>query len=476
MQVLVVEDDPDTCANLCDILGLDGHEVSTATSAGEALAHPALTAVDVALLDRKLPDLAADELLPQLKQRAPDAEVIIVTGHGDLASAISALRLGANDYLLKPINPDALRVSLKRISETHRLRRARRQSEDAFRNLVQAAPSMIVILRSDHTIAYFSPFAEQLTGYSADQVTGKDYFEIFLPQSERGGVDVELRRIMEGTPTRGYENPIRCRDGRLRWLVWNAQRIDDFDGGPAVLAAGLDVTEQKRAVERLLQAERLAGLGEAMANLAHESRNALQRSQACLELLARRVEDRPEATELLKRIQTAQDDLHQLYEEVREYAAPLKLSRQRCDVREVLRETWDHLAVERTSRSAALMLDSRDVDANCDVDRFAIGRAFRNVLENSLAACSDPVEIRAGFRQEEFNGTPALAVHLCDNGAGLSAVQRERIFEPFYTTKTHGTGLGMAICKRVVEAHGGSIQVGPGPGAEIVIKLPRESP
>jgi signal transduction histidine kinase len=103
-------------------------------------------------------------------------------------------------------------------------------------------------------------------------------------------------------------------------------------------------------------------------------------------------------------------------------------------------------------------------------------QVFRNVLENALAACRDPVEVTVTAAADTLDGQPALLVSVRDNGPGLNAEQRKRIFEPFYTTKTKGTGLGMAIAKRIVEAHGGRIAVGPGTGrgAEILLLLPRE--
>jgi signal transduction histidine kinase len=115
------------------------------------------------------------------------------------------------------------------------------------------------------------------------------------------------------------------------------------------------------------------------------------------------------------------------------------------------------------------------------VDPFRLEQVFRNVFENALAACRDPVEITVSCAPASLDGQPALRVAVRDNGPGLSAEQRQRIFEPFFTTKTKGTGLGMAIARRIVEAHGGQIGVGDpvaatGRGAEIVVTLPREHP
>ena len=147
LQVLVVDDDADTRANLCDILELDGYRIATAGTVAETLARSDGSAYLAIILDRKLPDGTAEELLPRLRQLAPEAAVLIVTGYADLHGAVAALRQGAADYILKPINPDALRASLTRVAERRKLTLAQERSEAAFRTLVEAAPCMIAILR-----------------------------------------------------------------------------------------------------------------------------------------------------------------------------------------------------------------------------------------------------------------------------------------------------------------------------------------
>jgi PAS domain S-box-containing protein len=487
LHILVVDDDAGTRANLRDILELDDFRVETAGTAAEALARPDWSRYAAVILDRKLPDGDASELLPHLKRLAPDAAVLIVTGYADLEGAIAALRQGAADYILKPINPDALRASLLRVADRHRLAEAKERSEAAFRTLVEAAPCMIVILRPDHTIAYFSRFAEELTGRTAAEVLGRDFFSTFLPERARVGAADYLRAALAGQAPRGVETSVLCADGSRRSLIWNAQLLPNYEGGPAALAVGQDITALKQAQERTLQAERLAAIGQMVAGLAHESGNALARSQACLEMLGLEIRDRPEALELVARVQKAQDHLQQLYDEVRNYAAPLKLEREPWGVDTVWRQAWANLAVRRQGRQATLHEECGGIRPRCAIDPFRLEQVFRNILENALAACPDPVSVTISCAEAELEGRPALRVSVCDNGPGLSGEQRQRIFEPFYTTKTKGTGLGMAIAQRIVEAHGGHIVVGdssvggvpppnprPGPGAEILITLPRE--
>ncbi|MFO0819842.1 MAG: PAS domain S-box protein [Pirellulales bacterium] len=476
--VLVIEDDADACANLRDILELDEFQVSTAGSIAEALDRMSHDPVEMIILDRRLPDGSAEEAMPRLKAKAPDAAIIIITGYADLDGVITALREGADDYLLKPVNPDLLRNTLERIRERQHLAEEKRRSENAFRALVEAAGCMIVIVRPDGAIAYFNSFSEELTGYRAADVLGRDFFERFSPAADRSRIQRVFSCVLEGGVLRNYQTPLLRRDGSQALLLWNARRLDDYSAEPVLLAVGQDITTLKEAQDRALHAERLAAIGQMVAGLAHESRNALQRSQACLEMLELEIGDNPSARDLLGRIQRAQDQLHKLFDEVRGYVAPIQLDRSECQLSEAWREAWELLFNQRRGRDAQLRELPHTVDLHCDIDRFRIVQVFRNLLENSLAACHDPALIEIACSKSQLHGREALRISVRDNGPGLTAEQRARLFEPFYTTKTQGTGLGMPIAMRIVAAHEGDLVVGDHgpPGAELIVTLPRHKP
>jgi signal transduction histidine kinase len=365
--VLVVDDDADILANLRDILELDDWRVETVETAAEVLARGDLSGYTAVLLDRRLPDGTADDLLPRLRELAPDTALVIITGFADVDGAVSALRHGAADYIIKPISPEVLRVRLGRIADS---RRAKLQ----------------------------------------------------LAQAE----------------------------------------------------------------ERLLQAERLAAIGQMVTGLAHESGNALQRSQACLQILANRLRDRPDVVDLVDRIQVAQDHLLHLYEDVRSYAAPIRLQPELCDLAKIWRQAWDDLGVLRGDRPAELREHVRlpacdfapdGIGVKARVDLFRFKQVFRIILENALAASPDPVLIEIDVMPADFGGKPGLQLAVRDHGPGIPPVQRFQVFEPFVTTKTKGTGLGLAIARRIVEAHDGRIGLGDaGPGCEVVITVPWEAP
>lgn len=349
------------------------------------------------------------------------------------------------------------------------------RSEVKFQLLVEAAVCMVVILRPDHRIAYFGPYCEELTGYTAAEVTGQDFLSFFVPEPARHRVSAEIDETSAGRATNGYESPLLCRNGDHRWLAWNARRLVDFDGGPAILAVGHDFTDRREAQARLLQSERLAAIGQMITGIAHESRNALQRIQACSEMLELEVEGQEEPLQLLHRMQAAQDTLVRLFEEVRTYAAPIQLERSLSRLDSTWREAWSLLESTRRGRDATLVESCDGIELGSTFDRFRVVQLFRNMMENSLAAGRDPVVVEIACRDVDFESRPAIEVRYRDNGPGLTSDAARSVFEPFFTTKTKGTGLGMAIARRIVDAHGGKIEAAQGSqhGAEFVVTLPR---
>jgi signal transduction histidine kinase len=494
LHVLVVDDDPDTRTNLADVLGLDDYLVETAGTMAQALDRQNWEDLDAVILDRKLPDGSAEELLPRLKQRAPRAAVIIVTGYADLDGAIAAIRQGAADYLVKPVNLDLLRPRLAGLAERKRAEATIAQlNEDIqrraadLRTLLDVTPIGIAIADDPQcqSVRVNGSFARLLRVHPvADVSLAKLYqeprpFRVLRDGKEVAFGELPIQIAARGVEVRDAEMDIVYPDGAVVNLFGHAAPLLDERGqSRGAVAAFLDVTERKNAQERVLQSERLAAIGQMVTGLAHESGNALARSRACLEMLALEVEDRSEAVDLVSRTMLAQDHLQQLYEEVRGYAAPLRLEREVLNLRDTWRQAWATLELQRRNRDATLSEVTDGFDLHCPIDLFRMQQVFRNILDNALAACRDPVRITISCSEVSLKGQPALRIAVRDNGPGLNPEQRQRIFEPFFTTKTKGTGLGMAIAGRIVEAHGGTLGIGtaPAPGAEIVITLPREGP
>lgn len=474
LDILVIEDDADTRANMCDILSLDGHHVESTGSAAAARKLLQEKAVSVILLDRKLPDGSSEELLPELRQRYPDSDIIVVTGFANLDGTIAALRHGAADFILKPVNPDALRASLQRILERRRIQRELHREHQFAERILQTAEAVVLVLDLEGCVVHVNPHLSRIAGWTADEVAGCDWFNTCVPDEGRAALREVCEQAAAGNETRGIIGQILTRNGRTRQIRWSHTALKDEKGAVnSVLAVGVDVTDLIEAQERALQSERLVVIGQTMTALAHESRNALQRIQASVDFLGLELEGNPNAERDLRSIERAVDDLRGLLEEVRSYAAPINLDRTWCDLAGVWKSAWQHLAQVRSGRVAELIEKADDVDLTACIDVSRFLQVFRNLFENSLAACEDPVRIQVTCSPSPDQNSLIITVE--DNGPGLSDEQREKVFVPFFTTKSTGTGLGMAIVQRIVEAHGGTISVGQAAtsGACFVIELPK---
>jgi signal transduction histidine kinase len=345
-KVLVVEADLMVREQLCHQLNSTGYRPTCVGSIAETLTLPKLEQFQAILVDWNLPDGTARDLLPHFNSRAPDAASIIVTGEDNTRATVEALRHGAVDYLVRPVNPNCLQASLARI--------------------------------------------EQLR---------------------------------------------ECR-------------------------------------KRFAQCERLATIGQAVTSVAHESRNALQRIESQVELMELAIGGDQDRLDELRVIKSASHSLRCMFEELREFAAPIKLHKERCKLRELISRAWQSLAVSTEARLASLKYDGTDLQLT--VDPVRIEQVFRNLFENALAASPVPARIQVTWRRTRDSDRHMLRILVRDNGAGFAPDHKEKAFEPFFTTKSKGTGLGLPICNRILDQHQGWLEIGPsaGLGACMVLMLP----
>jgi PAS domain S-box-containing protein len=335
--------------------------------------------------------------------------------------------------------------------ERQRSDQRRHENEERLRRLVDRLPAGAIYVSEGRL--YLNRAAEGMTGYDRGELRSrKDWDEIVVRQGqERPASEESFLRERPGTVSIRTET-IRRRDGQERLIETTAFRSESDE-----VWLVHDITDAEQRRMRALRAERLAAMGQMIAGLAHESRNALQRIRACTELLEFDLERNPNAMELLGRLGKAQDDLQRLFDEVQGYAAPVRLDRKGCRWSSTLEEAWELVSPLRGGRDAALEVATEGADSVLELDRFRMVQVFRILLENSLAACTDPVRIRVQLVSEGGSASESVRIIFQDNGPGLSPEARQHVFEPFFTTKTKGTGLGMAIALRLVDAHGGRI-------------------
>ncbi len=344
------------------------------------------------------------------------------------------------------------------------------------RAVLDTAVDSIVTIDSRGTISSLNPATVRMFGYSEHELVGQNV-SILMPEPTQGQHDEFLRRYLEtgkasiigvgrqviGRKKNGQEFPIY-----LTVSEFTVLGVRYFTG------IVRDLTELERVQRQLLQSERLAAIGQMVTGLAHESRNALQRAQACLDMLSLDLQNSPEQLDLARRATTALQDLHRLYEEVRSYAAPIHLEFRECDLSTIWRKEWENVAPVRRDKRIRLAEPVENQQVRCEVDVHRMEQVFRNVLENAIHACGNEGVITVQSSLAEWQGVPAARIAVQDDGIGITADVAAHIFEPFFTTKQRGTGLGMAIVHRILSAHAGSVTANARSprGTEIVFLIP----
>lgn len=367
-------------------------------------------------------------------------------------------------------------VSIHRdISERKQHRQELKEREERLSAVLNTAADAIITIDQRGTIESVNPATEAMFGYTQDELICRNVSLLMPPpfcDEHDGYIEHFLKTGEAKIIGIGREVTGQRKDGTIFPMDLAVSQVDHLGLFTGIIR---DISERKVAQQKLIQSERLAALGEAMAGLTHESRNALARSLANLRRLERRLQGQDELLRMIEGAWRANDDIRRQFDEVRDYAAPIHLSREPLDLAEIIQHTWDHLAAERHGRQSKLRLDGKALDLSCQADPFLLRNVFRNLFENALAACPDPVGIDIQFREAMIDSTPAIDVSVRDNGPGLPPDVRQRAFDAFFTTRTRGTGLGLAIVKRSVEAHGGAVAFGPESerGTEVIITLPR---
>jgi PAS domain S-box-containing protein len=228
---------------------------------------------------------------------------------------------------------------------------------------------------------------------------------------------------------------------------------------------------------KLPEADRIAAIGQFTVGLAHEGRNALQQITACSEMLQMELRDAPEPLDLVNGILDAGDRLHRLFDDMRAYSTRLQLDLRSTDLRTVWQSAWRLLETRRITGDWQLAEVDLPRDLSAYISASHLEQAFVRILKNAIDAGGPQHRIEIHGETSELNSRPALLLSIRDFGPGFSGEALARAFEPFATSKARGTGLGLPIIRRLVEANGGLVSVRnlTAGGAAIELILPRSS-
>jgi PAS domain S-box-containing protein len=484
-RVLVIDDNLDLAANLADIL--EGArelevEVTCAPEGQSGVKAAAREGFDVAIVDVKLPDASGVDLIRPLRATSQEGEIILITGVATVDTAIAALRAGAFAFLLKSFRPEELISTVEQALAKVALKREREELERRYRALVEAADVLIVALDRDGKVALMNPRVAALAEVSASAATGDPFVQRYIAADDREKFTqamTEIGQLRKGSPVRPtaeVEAGIVGTKGGVRRIRWHLSRVGGARDEPdLVYGIGLDVTERRALERRAADAEALSAMGSLALGLAHEVRNPLNAAVLQLHLLARgvdRLTDEKARATMRSRVTIIEGEiarLERLLTEFLELARPRGIRHEPVDVSRLVEEVLEfqaeafndhHVELKATIAPACV--------ATGDAEK------LRQVLINLVVNALDAMPESGTLSVEVSAARPVVAIEIGDSGAGIDPRILPEIFDPFFTTKEAGTGLGLSIVRKIVDQHGGRIELDsrPGRGTRVRVELP----
>jgi PAS domain S-box-containing protein len=364
----------------------------------------------------------------------------------------------------------------------------RKKAEELFKLATEASPSGTVLIDHEGRIVLVNAHAEELFGYARDELIGKNA-DILLPERFGTSHESDSTNFLVAPEARAMGSDAqlfaRRKDGSEVPVEISVNSVQTPDG-VVVLAHVIDVsarlaTEEvaRQSREQVELLSRVSLLGEMTASLAHELNQPLaaivNNATAAMQYLEQGRLDPKQLQEILTDVV---DDGHRAYDVVRNVRSAIKKGsaiRARINLNDVAKAVTYIVQPDAAAQSCKMELFlARDLPAT-EGDPTQIQQAVINLVHNAFDAMDHtPSNLRTVEIATSYNGDGTICVAVRDHGSGISEATRQRLFEQFFTTKEEGLGMGLAIVRSIIEAHGGSVTAenAEGGGARFSFHLP----
>ena len=482
-RILVLDDDAGMCKTIGDVLEHLGYVIQIATRAKAGLEIAAAGPIDVAIVDIQLPDMSGIDVLHGIRRVLPTTEVIFITGHGSLGTAIKAIDGLAFAYMVKPFEMSHLLMTVEQAVRKQRLAQALLDSEERYRLVTENIADAVFLLELDGRIALGNRRAEMITGYPRAELVDRALTSL-LP--EAGAQEAEARLSdarAEPDATPFFEIELIRKDG-ARVLIEVHVTTVLKDGRPvALLAVARDITQRRHLEDQLRQAQKMEGIGRLAAGVAHDFNNLLTAiGGRCYLVLKDLTAENPLRREI-EIIQGAAERAAKLTYQLLAFSRKQILEPRVLDLNETV--TGIEPLLSRMIREDIEITTALDPDAGrVKADAGQLEQVLLNLAVNASDAMPEGGQLTLAtgnvILDEAYARThsdvqpgPYVMLSVSDTGHGMTAEVQARIFEPFFTTKEmgKGTGLGLATVYGIAKQSGAHITVESEPEKGTVFKL-----
>jgi PAS domain S-box-containing protein len=474
-RILIVEDDRIVARDLAQQLTRLGHVVAGTTSQGEEAVDRVLgTGAELVLMDIHLDGEMDGVTAAQEIRDHCGVPVIFLTAYADEMTVRRASRTEPFGYLLKPFESLQLMTVIELALYKHAAERKLRASERRYATTLSSIADGVISTDEKADIIFINPVAEALTGWNREEALGRNIAEVFRVENgiTREGVeDPVVRALRSGLATSLPPHTVlRSRDGGEVPIDDSGAPVLGDDG--AVLGAVLvfsDVTRRRDAEEALRRAQadlahaaRLTTLGELTVSIAHEVNQplmaAVTNAEACIRWLNAPSPDVDRAQEAARRVMRNGHRAAEVIRSIRALARNSKPEKVTFDLRLTIEDVLRLMQGELQHAGIALRTGFPPAPAVVTGDRVQLQQVVMNLVLNAREAIGEGAGSGL-IRVTLFERDGEVTVAVEDSGPGIAAEIRDRIFEPLFTTKAGGLGLGLSICRSIADAHDGRLSV-----------------
>lgn len=370
----------------------------------------------------------------------------------------------------------AVAERIGKIAERKLAAAALAKSEKRLNDIVDNALVGISIIQEGREV-YRNPELRRLMGDSDEQTS---FFELsHVHCDDRGKFRAALKALLSGQQPRVEMvcrfHPRADRPAVQKWVYCRATLID-YRNKDAILMNLMDITAAKEMERMMRTQDKMSSLGRVAAGIAHEIRNPLSGINIYIDTLEKLLRDPDEGAKIqgiIAQLKSASGKIETVVRRVYDFARPTEPQFETADINQPVNAALELAGVSLRRKGIRVEMDLGLDLPLCRIDAHLMEQVLLNLITNAAETLGDnPPQGRIGIRTRRHGDS--VCIHVEDSGAGIPEELRDKVFDPFYTTKHGSSGIGLSISQRIIEDHGGTLSVGPGQwgGAAFTVALP----
>jgi PAS domain S-box-containing protein len=453
VRILIIDDDEDDFILTSGFLkGIQDRsfDIQWCYNYKTALAHISARNFDLYLVDYRLGAKTGIDLLQEAMNMNCEEPIILLTGKGNPNIDKQAMQMGAVDYLIKSeLTTEKLerciRYSLERAAST----KALRANEKKYRSIFEKSKEAVFTTDTNLVFRDVNSAMSKLVGCEKSELINTSLYQLIENESNH-----HISELLKQAEVNDLEVELITTKGKKRYCILNLSLEKDSNNNPYIQGILHDITNQKKTERATLLAEKLAATGRLVRTLAHEVRNPLSNIHMSLEQLVGLTKDEDKI--YLDIIDRNGKRINDLITELLTSSKPAEMALAKMPLQTVIDDAISAAVDRLTLKQIKIGLSYPESPCYVRADKSKLKIAFLNIIINAIEAIThDKGELSVTLICTEENHI----VEIADNGCGIPAENLSKLFEPYFTSKRNGIGLGLASTLNIIQAHNATIEV-----------------